>query len=63
MCRAAPSSAKESEPARSSVLAPESGAENRCAALLPTAAPARKRPREARLPSPASVAAEEPRRL
>ena len=41
MCRAAPSSAKESEPARSSVLAPESGAENRCAALLPTAAPAR----------------------
>ena len=63
MCRAAPSSAKESEPARSSVLAPESGAENRCAALLPTAAPARKRPREARLPSPASVAAEEPRKL
>ena len=61
MCRAAPSSAKESEPA--GLFAPEKGAENRCAALLPTAAPARKRPREARLPSPASVAAEEPRKL
>ena len=33
MCRAVPSSAKESEPA--GFFAPEKGAENRCAALLP----------------------------
>ena len=62
MCRAFPSSAKESEPARRHAGS-SLDAENRCAALLPTAAPPRKRPREARLPSPASVAAEEPRKL